>query len=104
MQFDNVTVLAKANVYFDGKVISHTVRLPDGSRKTLGLIYPGKYNFGTDQAEHMQIISGECRVKLDGATEFCTYPAGTAFEVPAKSGFDIEVPAHLCEYVCSFVG
>jgi hypothetical protein len=104
MQFPNVTAVAKANVYFAGKVVSHTILLPDGSRKTLGLIHPGQYHFGTDQAERMEIVAGACRVTLDGQPTTADYAAGQVFEVPAKSGFTIEVPEGLCEYVCSFLG
>jgi len=104
LEFQNVTAVAKANVYFDGKVVSHSILFPDKSKKTLGLIYPGKFHFGTDKAERMEIISGECRVQLDGETSVKSYAAGTHFEVPAKSGFDIQVPAGICEYVCSFIG
>ncbi len=103
MQFDNVTAIAKANVYFDGKVVSHTILAADGSKKTLGLIYPGKFHFGTAQAERMEIVAGNCRVKLDGQNDSCEYAADSAFDVPAKSGFDIEVTAGICEYVCSFI-
>jgi hypothetical protein len=104
VQFPSVTAVAKANVYFDGKVVSHTILFPDGSKKTLGLIYPGKFHFGTDQAERMEIVAGACSVKLDGQPVTKDYAAGQAFEVPAKSGFDIEVKAGLCEYICSFLG
>ena len=103
-EFRGVNAVAKANIYFDGKVVSHTIFMPDGARKTLGLIYPGKFHFGTDQAERMQIIAGECVVKLDGQSATKTYGAGEQFEVPAKSGFDIEVSRGICEYVCSFLG
>jgi uncharacterized protein YaiE (UPF0345 family) len=103
-EFKNVTAVAKANVYFDGKVVSHTILFADGSKKTLGLIYPGKFHFGTDKAERMEIVAGSCAVKLDGQTEVKTYAAGTYFDVPAKSGFDIEVAAGICEYICSFIG
>ncbi len=103
LQFNNVTAVAKANVYFGGKVVSHSILFPDQSKKTLGLIYPGKFHFGTDQAERMEIVAGECAVKLDGETAVKTYPAGTHFDVPAKSGFDIEVSTGICEYVCSFL-
>ena len=102
--FPNVTVDAKANIYFDGRVISHTVHFTDGTKKTLGLIYPGKFHFGTDKAERMEIVAGSCAVKLDGQTEVKTYTAGTAFDVPAKSGFDIEVSSGIAEYICSFIG
>ena len=104
VDFKNVTAVAKANVYFDGKVVSHSILFPDGSKKTLGLIYPGKFHFGTDKAERMEIVSGACRVKVDGQSATQDYGAGTFFDVPAKSGFDIEVKSGLCEYVCSFIG
>jgi hypothetical protein len=103
MQFTNVTAIAKANVYFDGKVVSHTILAADGSKKTLGLIYPGKFHFGTALAERMQIVAGNCHVKLDGQSDTLEYAAGSAFDVPANSGFDIEVTAGICEYVCSFI-
>lgn len=103
-QFANVTAIAKANVYFDGRVVSHSILFADGSKKTLGLIYPGSFHFGTDKAERMEIVAGTCRVKLDGQTIWKEYSAGQAFEVPAKSGFDIEVKLAICEYICSFLG
>jgi len=103
-EFKGVTAVAKANVYFDGKVVSHTILSPEGTRKTLGLIYPGSFHFGTDAAERMEIVAGSCRVKLDGASAWETYGIGQMFEVPAKSGFDIEVLSGICEYICSFLG
>lgn len=103
-EFKNVTAVAKANVYFDGKVVSHTILFPDGSKKTLGLVYAGKFHFGTDKAERMEITAGACRVKLDGNSQETTYNAGQYFDVPAKSGFDIEVAGGICEYICSFIG
>ena len=105
-EFKFVTAVAKANVYFDGKVVSHTIFLPDNSRKTLGLVYPGKFHFGTDAAERMEIIAGECHVRIDGEASSAgptAYGPGQHFEVPAKSGFDIEVKNGICEYVCSFL-
>jgi hypothetical protein len=103
-EFKNVTAVAKANVYFDAKVVSHTILFADSSKKTLGLIYPGKYHFGTDKAERMEIVAGACRVKIDGNAAESAYAAGQYFDVPAKSGFDIEVKDGLCEYICSFIG
>ncbi|HWA85382.1 MAG TPA: pyrimidine/purine nucleoside phosphorylase [Opitutus sp.] len=102
-QFPGVTVVAKANVYFDGKVVSHTVLFPDNSKKTLGLIYPGEFHFGTGAPERMEIIAGECRVTLDGTTAPHAYAAGQHFDVPGKSGFTITVASGICEYVCSFL-
>ena len=101
-EFSNVKAVAKANVYFDGKVVSHTIFLADGSKKTLGLIYPGEFHFGTDAAERMDIIAGSCRVRLDGTSEWTEYGAGSSFRVPAKSGFDIAVASGIAEYFCSF--
>lgn len=103
MQFPNVTAIAKANVYFEGKVVSHSILFADGSKKTLGLIYPGSYHFGTDAAERMEISDGACEVVLDGSTEKQAYAAGTYFDVPAKSGFTISVTDGICQYVCSFL-
>ena len=103
-EFRGVTAVTKANVYFDGRVVSHTILFPDGSKKTLGLIYPGKFHFGTDQAERMEIVAGSCSVKLDGQTAVESHATGKSFDVPAKSGFDIEVSSGICEYICSFLG
>jgi purine/pyrimidine-nucleoside phosphorylase len=101
--FHNVTADAKANVYFDGKVVSHTIHFADQSKKTLGLIYPGKYHFGTAAPERMEIIAGACRVLLDGTTETLTIEAGSSFDVAGNSGFTIEVGDGICEYICSFL-
>jgi len=102
-EFSGVTVVTKANVYFDGRVVSHTVRFQDGFRKTLGIIFPGEFHFGTDAAERMEIVAGSCRVKLDGQDGHREVLAGGFFDVPAKSGFDIAVSAGQCEYICSFL-
>lgn len=102
-QFSGVTVHTKANLYFDGRVVSHTVLMPDGAKKTLGLIYPGSYHFGTGAPERMEIVAGACRVTLDGSSAAQDYAAGTFFDVPGKSGFTIEVKAGICEYICSFL-
>lgn len=104
MEFPNVTAVAKANVYFEGRVVSHTILFPDGSKRTLGLIYPGTYHFGTAAAELMQIVDGACSVVLDGSDAgAATYEAGGEFRVPASSGFTITVAAGICQYVCSFL-
>lgn len=100
----NVTAVTKANIYFDGKVVSHSLLFADGSKKTLGLIYPGSYHFDTDKAERMEIVAGACIVQLDGQTATATYTGGQAFDVAAKSGFTITVGAGICEYICSFIG
>lgn len=101
-ELKNVSVKLKANIYFDGGVISHTLLLADGSRKTVGLIRQGQYHFGTGAAERMDIIAGTCKVKLKSETAWKTYEAGSSFNVPANSGFDISVEKGLAEYLCSF--
>jgi hypothetical protein len=102
-EFPNVTAVTKANIYFDGRVVSHSLLFPDGSKKTIGLIYPGQFHFGTDKAERMEIIAGQCTVKLDGQSSTQTYASGNVFDAPAKSGFDIHVASGLCEYICSYL-
>jgi hypothetical protein len=101
-RFSNVTVVAKANLYFDGRVASHTLWMPDGTKKTLGLIHPGEYHFSTEAPERMDITAGSCRVKLAGETGWKEYGAGSRFEVPGSSSFDIAVSSGIAEYVCSF--
>jgi uncharacterized protein YaiE (UPF0345 family) len=103
-QFAGVTVVTKANVYFDGGVLSHTVLLPGNVKKTLGIIHPGTYHFNTAASERMEIIAGECRVKQDSGGPETVYAADAFFDVPANSGFQIEVVSGICEYICSFLG
>ncbi|MHB1157088.1 MAG: pyrimidine/purine nucleoside phosphorylase [Phycisphaerales bacterium] len=100
-EFANVTAVAKANVYFDGKVVSHTLKFADGSKKTLGLIHPGSFHFNTAATELMQIIDGRVRAKLPGA-DWKTYNAPAEFRVPAHSAFDIAVDTGIAQYICSF--
>jgi uncharacterized protein YaiE (UPF0345 family) len=102
-EFENVTAVAKANVYFDGKVVSHTLRFGDGSKKTLGLIYAGEFHFGTDAPEQMDIVAGACEVRLDGEQTWTSYQSGSSFQVPGKSGFDIKVASGVAAYGCSFL-
>ena len=100
-QFDNVSVIKKANVYFDGKCVSHTVILAGGVRKSVGVILPSTLTFNTDAPERMEIVAGSCRYNLAGAADWKTVKAGESFDVPGKSSFDIEQsePVH---YVCHF--
>lgn len=100
--FDNVTVTTKANVYFDGKVVSHSLRLADGRKKSLGIIFPGEYHFGTGEPEVMEITAGACEVVLDGSGETLEVAAGSSFDVAGNSGFTIRVTDSPCEYICSF--
>jgi uncharacterized protein YaiE (UPF0345 family) len=101
-QFDNVSVISKANVYFDGKVLSHAVLFSDGTKKTLGIILPGSYEFGTAASEQMDIIDGNCRVMLAGATEWTSCPTATSFRIAENSSFKIEVDGAPMQYICSY--
>lgn len=101
-QFEQVSVVKKANVYFDGKCVSHTVLFPDGSRKTIGVIFPSQLKFNTGAPERMEILGGRCRVRLPGASEWVAYGAGTSFDAPGNSAFEIETLETL-DYVCHFL-
>jgi uncharacterized protein YaiE (UPF0345 family) len=100
-QFDNVSVVKKANVYFDGKCVSHTVILADGTRKSVGVILPSSLVFNTGAPEIMELIDGKCRVRLKGEESWKTYGGGESFNVPGDSSFDIETIEAL-HYVCHF--
>ncbi len=102
MEFKNVTILKKANIYFDGKVTSRTVIFPDGSKKTLGIMYPGNYEFGTAEKKIMEILAGDVDVMLPGAAGWVTFKEGESFEVPAESKFNLKVKS-LTDYCCSYV-
>lgn len=99
--FDNVSVVKKANVYFDGKCVSHTVHFGDGTRKSVGVLFPSQLTFKTAEPERMEIVAGKCRVKLAGDSEWRALQAGDSFNVPANSSFDIE-PLETVDYVCHF--
>jgi len=102
-QFDNVSVIKKANVYFDGKCISHTVVFHDGSKKTIGVILPSTLTFNTGAPEVMEGVGGSCSVRLKGESEWKSYGEGQSFHVPGNSSFDIEVAAgETYHYVCHF--
>ena len=100
-QFDQVSVVKKANVYFDGKCISHTVLCADGSRKSVGVILPSKLVFNTGAAEVMELLEGRCRVTLAGESVARDYHGGQSFDAPANSSFEIETLETL-HYVCHF--
>lgn len=102
-QFDNVSVVKKANVFFDGKCVSHTVLFPDGSRKTVGVVLPdSQLTFNVSTPELMEISAGECSVRIAGEPAFKTYAAGSSFKIAANSSFEIHTGAEAVNYVCSF--
>jgi purine/pyrimidine-nucleoside phosphorylase len=98
---DNVSVSTKSNVYFDGKCVSHTVTLADGSRKSVGVILPSTLRFNTGAPETMELTGGKCKVKLAGAADWTNYEAGQSFDVPGNSAFDIET-SEMVDYICHF--
>jgi uncharacterized protein YaiE (UPF0345 family) len=102
-EFKNVTAVKKENVYFEGKVTSRTVLFPDGSKKTLGIMLPGNYEFGTASKEVMEILDGDMDVLLPGENQWKTMKAGNVFEVPAQSKFSLRVKT-VTDYCCSYVG
>ena len=101
-KFKNVTVVKQANIYYDGKVTSRTIEFADGSTKTLGIMMPGEYTFGTEAAEVMEMLAGEVEVLLPNETEWKVIKEGTTFDVPSHSKFGIKVhtPA---DYCCSYL-
>ncbi len=101
-EFQNVTVVREANIYFNGGVTSRTVLFADGTKKTLGIALPGEYEFSTGAAEVMEILSGELDAKLPGRDGWLRFVGGESFEVPANSTFTIKVLT-LTDYCCSFI-
>ena len=101
-EFRNVTIVKKANVYFNGGVVSRTVLFPDGSKKTLGIMRPGEYEFSTGDRENMEIMAGELDVLLPGASSWKAVKGGESFDVPANSKFTMKVKS-LSDYCCSFI-
>lgn len=101
-EFKNVTVIKEASVYFDGKVTSRSVMFADGSRKTLGIMLPGEYEFNTADREIMEIMSGDLEVLITEAEGWRSVSGGDKFEVPANSSFNLKVRS-LTDYCCSYI-
>jgi len=101
-QFDNVSVEIQGNSYFDGAVTSRTVIFADGSKKTLGFMQIGEYEFGTDLAELMEITSGELSLKLPNSDTWIDIKGGESFNVPASSKFQVNVKS-ITDYCCSYL-
>jgi hypothetical protein len=100
--FANVTINKKANIYFDGKVTSRTLTLGDGTTKTLGIMLPGEYEFGTEKPEFMEITAGELSVQLPGIDDWVAVAAGQSFNVPGESKFRVNVSS-VTDYCCSYL-
>jgi uncharacterized protein YaiE (UPF0345 family) len=102
-QFENVAILLEGNSYFEGAVTSRTVIFSDGSKKTLGFMLPGEYEFATNKSEVMDITSGNLRVLLPNATSWIDVKGGESFDVPANSKFKVDVKS-VVDYCCSYIG
>lgn len=100
-QFDNVSVVKRANVYFDGKCVSHSIQLADGTKKSVGVVLPSSLTFNTGAPEIMECVGGACRVRQQGESAWTTYAEGESFSVPGNSSFEIacDEPFH---YVCHY--
>lgn len=100
---DQITasIQTRANVYFDGKCVSHGITLPDGTKKSVGVILPSSLTFNTGAPEVMELVAGACRVKLAGSPTWTDYAGGQSFSVPGHSSFDIAVSDAL-HYICHF--
>jgi hypothetical protein len=101
--FEKVSIVKKANIYYDGKVTSRIVLFENGEKKTLGIMLPGEYEFGTSERENMEITQGNLDVKLPGSNEWRTFTSGESFEVPADSKFNLIVK-ETTDYCCSYFG
>jgi uncharacterized protein YaiE (UPF0345 family) len=101
-EFANVTVVKKANIYFDGAVASHTVLFTDGSKKTLGIMQVGEYTFNTGVAEVMEIITGDLEYRVGDSGNWLTVKGGESFQVPSDSTFTMRVKT-VSDYCCSFL-
>ena len=101
-EFNNVTIVKKANVYFDGNVSSRTIKFADGTVKTLGFMLPGEYTFNTADPELMEIIDGELQVLLPEAGDWQAIKGGESFNVPANAQFSVKIQTPT-DYCCSFI-
>lgn len=101
-EFTHVKIVKKANVYFDGKVTSRTIKFEDGTMKTLGFMQVGEFTFNTQHAEIMEIYTGELEVFLPDVKEPICIKGEGVFEVPADSKFTVHVKVPV-DYCCSFI-
>ena len=100
-QFDQGSVIKRANVYFDGKCVSHGITLADGTKKSVGVVLPASLTFNTGAPEVMECVAGSCEYKLAGSSEWKKSSAGEKFSVPGQSSFEIRV-TEAYHYICHF--
>lgn len=101
-QIANVSVQTQANVYFDGRCVSHAITLADGTKKSVGVILPASLVFNTGAPEIMETVAGSCSVKLPGAADWQTFGPGERFNVPGNASFEIRVEGEPYHYICHF--
>ncbi len=101
-RFEGVSVETRANVYFDGKCVSHTIVLTDGTRKSVGVILPATLTFETGAPERMETVAGACEVQLPGRDDWQRFGPGESFEVAGQASFQIRVEGEPYHYICHF--
>ena len=101
-KLENISMIKEANIYFYGKFNSRTIFLQDGSKQTLGVMQPGEYTFDTNEAEIMEMMSGELEIRLPGESEFKKLNTPKSFNVPANSSFDLKIKT-VTDYCCSYI-
>jgi uncharacterized protein YaiE (UPF0345 family) len=101
-QLDNISIIKEANIYYDGKVTSRAIILADGEKQTLGIMLPGDYTFETQEAEIMEMMSGELEIRLPGESEFRKFNTPGTFNVPANASFDLKIKT-VTDYCCSYI-
>ena len=100
-KIDAVSVATKANVYFDGKCVSHSLTKADGTKLSVGVVLPAQLTFNTGAPEIMECVAGSCEYKLAGTDAWIKSSAGEKFNVPGNSSFDIRV-TEAYHYICHF--
>jgi len=98
----SAAVSTKANVYFDGKCVSHSLTLADGTKKSVGVILPSALTFNTGAPEIMEGTAGSCEYKLSGSNDWVASGVGEKFSVPGNSTFQIRVSGEPYSYICHF--
>jgi purine/pyrimidine-nucleoside phosphorylase len=100
-KIDGASIATQANVYFDGKCVSHGLTFADGTRKSVGVVLPSQLTFKTAAAEIMECVAGACEYKLAGTDDWRKSGPGEKFTVPANSSFEIRV-SQAYHYICHF--
>ena len=100
-KIDGVSIATHANVYFDGKCVSHSLTLADGTKKSVGVILASTLTFNTGAPEIMECVGGACEWRMAGAPGWTAQRSGDKFSVPGHSAFEIRV-TETYHYICHF--